>query len=40
MPAHQTHARMVVDALLQMEEPLNAGAPLDTLVKLVKQVSD
>ena len=24
MPVHQTHARMVVDALLQMEEPLNA----------------
>ena len=40
MPVHQILAGMVVDALVQMEEPLNAGAPLDTLVKLVKEVSD
>ena len=40
MPVYQILAIMVVDALLHIEETLNAGAYLDTLVQLVKQVSD
>ena len=40
MPVHQTLARIVVPVQKQVEEALDAAAPLDTLEQLVKQVSD